>query len=83
MWGLITRFLGGGALKGVDKILGRFFRNRDKLETNIHDEQKAALAAFAAEFRQLSKRTWFDSLIDGINRLPRPTLAFLVIGMLV
>ncbi len=38
---------------------------------------------FAAEFRQLTKRTWWDSLIDGLNRLPRPVMVTLAIAYLI
>lgn len=47
---------------------------RDKyqadINTSIHDQ-------FASEFG--SNRNWFDSLINGLNRLPRPTFAFGII----
>jgi hypothetical protein len=41
--------------------------------------QKAALAQLAAEFRP--NRHWFDSLMDGLNRLPRPMLAMGTLGL--
>ncbi len=41
---------------------------------------QAALAQFGGEFSQ-PKRTWFDALVDGLNRLPRPALAFATIAL--
>lgn len=40
---------------------------------------QAALAQLAAEFRP--NRHWFDSLMDGLNRLPRPMLAMGTLGL--
>lgn len=41
----------------------------------------AAMAQFGQEFRQ--QRGWFDQLIDGLNRLPRPALAYGTLGLFV
>lgn len=38
---------------------------------------------FAAEFHARSSRTWWDSFIDGLNRLPRPLLTLAVIGFFI
>ena len=75
-------FLFGGGLKSVDGILGRFFKNKDTAEANTHSEQMSAMQAMAAEFQYRENRTWFDSLVDGLNRLPRPLFAGLVIALL-
>jgi len=42
----------------------------------------AALAQFAAEFGG-ARQGWFDQMVDGLNRLPRPVMAFGVIGLFV
>ncbi|TVP72439.1 MAG: methionine synthase I [Rhodobacteraceae bacterium] len=39
-----------------------------------HDAYKAAHASHAAEF-QYGRGGWFDSFVNGLNRLPRPLLA--------
>ena len=48
------------------------------------EQDLAALRRFAAEFQARGRRTWWDSLIDGLNRLPRPliTLAILAFFLL-
>ena len=38
------------------------------------------MGQFGKEF-QVENRTWFDSLIDGLNRLPRPAAALGIIGL--
>ena len=47
-----------------------------------HDYSVAALSQFAAEFAH-PRRGAFDRLVDGLNRLPRPAMAFGVIGLFV
>ncbi len=44
--------------------------------------QMAALNQLSTEYGQ-ANAGWFDSLVDGLNRLPRPLLAFGTIGMFV
>lgn len=39
-----------------------------------------AMQQYGAEFRVV-RRGWFDQLIDGINRLPRPLMAFGTLGL--
>ena len=43
--------------------------------------QQAALTQFATEFCNL--RSGFDRFIDGVNRLPRPAMAFGVLGLFI
>ena len=43
-------------------------------------KEAAALAQFAAEFG-IERRGWFDRFVDGVNRLPRPLLAFGTLGL--
>jgi Holin of 3TMs, for gene-transfer release len=38
----------------------------------------ASLQQFAAEFQPRAKSTWWDSFIDGLNRLPRPLITLSV-----
>lgn len=79
----LTTLLGGGVLQGVSALLARFVRDKDAVEANLHAEQIAAMQSAAAEFAPRANRTRWDSFIDGLNRLPRPLLAFMVIGVLV
>ena len=45
-------------------------------------QQAAALSQFASEFG-IERRGWFDRFVDGLNRLPRPMLAFGTLGLFV
>ncbi len=76
--GFLAKFLGGGALGAIDKLVGRFAGDRTAREAGYHDESMASHDQFAAEF-QVRNRTWFDSLIDGFNRLPRPAIVGMII----
>ena len=69
--------IGNVVIKGIRTVKG------DKAERDQQnaDYGQAALGQFASEFTH--RRNWFDSLIDGINRLPRPALALGVIGLMV
>lgn len=50
-------------------------RDEQQLETRT-----ATLDQVAAEFARTPKN-WFDSLVDGLNRLPRPVLAFSTVAL--
>jgi hypothetical protein len=68
----------GNAVSGVAKV---FVGDKSARDSQDSASNMATLNQFAAEFGR--GKTWFDSLIDGINRLPRPFLALGVLGLLV
>jgi hypothetical protein len=75
--GLISDILGlGGAVKEVAEV---FVPNKTKSAEYDHLEHKSALEQFAAEFKQSGG--WFDSFVNGLNRLPRPILALGTVGL--
>ncbi len=43
----------------------------------------ASLEQFAAEFQPRRNRTWWDSFIDGLNRVPRPLITLGVLAFFV
>lgn len=76
-----TALLGGlfGAGRNVVTETVEVFRpNAERADARAADAQAAALAQMAAEF---GGQGWFNRLVDGLNRLPRPLLAFGCIGM--
>lgn len=83
MWGTIGKLLGGGVLDGVNGIIKTVAGDKTQQEANTHSEQDAATQAFAAEVaaQVRANRTWWDSFIDGLNRLPRPAMVFAVIAL--
>lgn len=56
----------------VGGMVERYQKGRAAKEDNRHAQEMATLTQFAAEFGH--GRNWFDSLIDGFNRLPRPVM---------
>lgn len=83
--GLIGRLLKGlfgGGRNVIAETAGVFRVNSEAEAQRGHDATVAALAQFAAEFAQ-PRKTVFDSIVDGLNRLPRPLFAFGVIFMFV
>lgn len=72
---LISGIFGGGAQKLVATVWG----DQAERERMAHLRDMSVHGQFAAEFRNLTHRTWWDSLIDGLNRLPRPVMVTLII----
>lgn len=67
------------AVKAVNEVAKTFVGDKSARESNAAQADMAALNQYAAEFRE--NRNWYDSLVDGLNRLIRPALAFSVLGM--
>jgi hypothetical protein len=78
--GLIGRVLGGPGMvtalgetvRDVSEVFTENATRRMELEAGA---QAAALAQHSAEFAGAGTG-WFDRLVNGLNRLPRPMLAF-------
>ena len=72
MIGTIMRGITGlGAIaKPITQVVEVFKPNAEKQAQRDNSALSSAYAQFAAEFRK--NRTWWDSLVDGLNRLPRP-----------
>jgi hypothetical protein len=85
MWSWLSRILlGSGGVGQVAKDVGSVFaENREAAGQRSHEHDMAALEQFAAEFVARQQRTWWDSFIDGLNRLPRPLIALMVWGGMV
>lgn len=81
--GLISALTGlGSTLKGAKDIAEIFVGNRTDLNAEEHAEFIAALEQLSAEFAQ-PPSSWFDRLINGLNRMPRPALALGTLGLFV
>jgi len=84
----ITGFLFGGSGKGAIEQVGDIADNYmpgevTKHKMNIEDLQAGDASQDSARNMQLPTHgSWFDIIIDGINRLPRPIITFWVIGIL-
>lgn len=83
--GLISKVLGapaatralGEAATGVAEV---FVPNATRKMEAAHEAYVAALGEFGAEF-QSPGDGWFDSFVNGLNRLPRPLLALGTLGL--
>ncbi|QAX31321.1 3TM-type holin [Leisingera sp. NJS204] len=83
--GLIQWLFGGGAkqIGGVIEQVGGVFRpNAEASAARAHEADAAALSQYAAEFQVRQQRTWFDSLMDGLNRMVRPVITLTVLGVI-
>lgn len=79
---LLQAVIGGGA-QAVAGAITPFTGDKVQEEQSRHGEALARLQQFGAEFADRQGRTWWDSFIDGLNRLPRPAMALGVIGIFV
>lgn len=71
----------GPLLNAASGLWGTIFGNRQDRDRQFHDQSMASHQQFAAEFTAYREgRTWWDSLVDGLNRLPRPVMVSLVIA---
>ena len=79
--GLIEKLMGFVFGGGVQSTVEVFRENSEKSAVRAHVLQQAALTQFASEFRP--PRSGFDRFVDGLNRLPRPAMAFGVLGLFI
>jgi len=74
-----------GALFGSGNVIKdtvEVFRpNAEAQAQRIHDESTAVLDQYAREFAPRGRQSVFDSLIDGLNRIPRPAFALGIIAL--
>jgi hypothetical protein len=79
---ILGSVFGGG--RNVVKETAEVFRpNAEASEARTAAITGQAMSQYAAEFTPRAHRTWFDSFVDGINRLVRPLLAMSCFGILV
>jgi hypothetical protein len=82
--GFLLKLLGGSALDTVDKLLSRFFPNKEKAQDNAAIQDSKVLEQYAAESLQVREnRTAWDSFVDGLNRIVRPLGFFLTVWVFV
>ena len=54
--------------------------NRTDNQRFEHEEREAALRQYGTEFSQV-QAGWFNQLVNGLNRLPRPVMALGTVGL--
>ena len=76
----IAKLLGFGGvnkvISGVTNLVQGFTGSQKERDTQSHKEHTGLMSAYANELLPRDNRTWWDSLIDGINRLVRPIFSF-------
>lgn len=77
---LIFGGLFGGGRNVVRETAEVFRENAESGAARDHDLRRATLGQFAAEFAH-PRKGWFDRLVDGLNRVPRPAMALGVLGL--
>ncbi len=70
----------GGLMRGAGDLTSVVRGDKGKEAQAQHVEHLAALQQLGAEFH-LQRSSWFDVIIDGLNRLPRPALAMGTLGL--
>lgn len=78
----LWRLLFGNGRNVVAETVGIFQENAESGAARDATVKGQAMSQFAAEFAQ-PRKGLFDRAIDGLNRLPRPLLAFGTIGLFV
>lgn len=84
-WNILTSLFTGG--KEMAEV---FVGNKEKQGERQHEEdmadigrELASVKQFSDEFHARQNRTWWDSFVDGLNRLPRPLLTIAVLSFFV
>lgn len=80
--GMMSRVIGalfGDGRNVIVETAEVFRQNSEAAAVRDAERARAAMAQFGAEFR--GQRSWFDQLMDGLNRLPRPMLAYGTLGL--
>lgn len=72
----------GGGRNVIAETAGVFRENAEAGAVRSAEYNQAALAQYAAEYAPRNNRTWFDSLVDGLNRLVRPVITLSVLGVI-
>jgi len=84
--GVIPAILGAGGVRAAGEAAAGlaevFVPNATKKMQAAHEAYTAALDEYGEEFRH-GRVGWFDSFVNGLNRLPRPFLAFGTLGLFV
>ena len=82
LMGKLMTLLFGGGRNVVAQTAEVFRENAEAGALRRSEERGAALTQFGAEFGA-GQTGWFDRMMDGVNRLPRPALALGTLGLFV
>lgn len=80
--GAVVEFLFGNGRNVVAETVEVFRENAEARAVRVSETQSQALTQMAGEFRG-ARRSGFDVFMDGVNRLPRPSLALGTLALFV
>jgi len=85
--GIISWLFGRGGVSevagAVERVGGVFRPNAEASAQRQATQHAGAMEQFGTEFQAAERKGWFNAMIDGLNRLPRPALAYGTIGLFV
>ncbi len=73
----------GGNRNVIAETVEVFRPNAERSAQRAADYAMGAQGQFAAEFTAPAPQGWFNALVNGLNRLPRPMMAYGTIGLFV
>jgi len=73
----------GGGRNAIAQTVEVFRPNAEASAQRSSDYAVAVQGQYAAEFAAPERRGWFNGLVDGLNRLPRPLMAYGTIWLMV
>jgi len=80
----------GEIFRSGKEVAEVFVENKENRGKRSHKEKladitrdMASLQQFSAEFHARQNRTWWDSFIDGLNRLPRPLITIAILSFFI
>lgn len=68
-------------LQPIGELVKTIFGSREARDNAAATENAASMQQYAAEFTGRQNRNCFDSLVDGLNRLQRPTYTFSTLAL--
>ncbi len=80
MIGKVFELLFGEGRNVIKDTAEVFFENSENSASREAKSRAAALEQFASEFA-MERKGYFDRFMDGLNRVPRPLMAFGTIGL--
>ena len=84
MWNFLKNITGNGVASGVNAtsdLVGTVWGSKSGRENNQHAENMSVHNQHAAEYQYRGARNWFDSLVDGANRLVRPAFTYGIVSL--
>ncbi len=73
----------GGGTNAIVETIEVFRPNAERSAQRASDADDAVMTQYSSEFNARNNRGWFDQLVDGLNRLPRPLMVFSIFGLLI